>query len=290
MVVYADILLTVNLIVDFFLLKITLMILKITPKTLRLILSSALGALFSLYIFLPKSPVLIELLIHFLMSGVLTLICIGFGTLKRFLRGVITLFTVTIVYGGAMIALWQLFKPKGMIINNSVVYFNISPIVLISATVLGYFVYTLFSKIFATTSKNAKRCNVTLYALGKSVGVTAIIDTGNSLTDILSDSEIVIVDLSVATTLFGGLDIISDPLLATRYRTIPCNTVSGGSIMDGYRCDIAEIYLDDKTVPLNNPIIAISKTPIKEDYSAILNPKILDLEGKKNETAQKLNI
>ncbi len=290
MVVYADILLTVNLIVDFILLKITLKILKIIPKTARLILASFTGALFSLYIFLPQSPILIELAIQFLMSGVLILICIGFGTFKRFIRGVATLFCVTLIYAGGMIALWQLFKPSGMVINNSVVYFNISPIILIASTVAGYFLYIIFSKLFTVSSKTAKRCNLTLYALGKSVGLTAIIDTGNSLTDILSNSEIIIVDLSVAKALFGEINIEKDPLLATRYRTIPCNTISGGSIMEGFRCDIGEIYLEDKTITLNNPIIAISKTPIKEDYSAILNPKILDLEGKKNETVKKLNI
>lgn len=290
MVVYADILLTVNLIVDFILLKITLKILKITPKGVRLVLASFMGAVFSLYIFLPQSPILTELTLQFLMSGVIILICIGFGTFKRFIRAVTTLFCVTLIYGGSMIALWQLFKPSGMVINNSVVYFNISPIILVASTVAGYFLYIVFSKLFTVSSKTAKRCNITLYALGKNVGLTAIIDTGNSLTDILSDSEIIIVDLSVAKTLFGETNIEKDPLLATRYRTIPCNTISGNSIMDGFRCDIGEIYLEDKTISLNNPIITISKTPIKEDYSAILNPKILDLEGKKNETVKKLNI
>ncbi len=290
MVVYADILITVNLIVDFLLLKITLKILKITPKTLRLVLASIVGAIFSLYIFLPKSPVLIEFSVQLLMSCALTLICVGYGTLKRFSRTVLTLFTVTVAYGGAMIAFWQIFKPKGMIINNSVVYFNISPLVLIATTVLGYFLYIGFTKIFEIASKTAKRCNITLYALGKSVGATAIIDTGNSLTDILSNSEIIVVDLSVSKALFGQLDIKTDPLLATRFRTIPCNTISGSGIMEGYRCDMGEIYLEDKTICLNNPIIAISKTPIKEDYSAILNPKILDLEGKKDETAKTLTI
>lgn len=290
MVVYADILLAVNLIVDYFLLKVTLKILKITPKTYRLILASILGAVFSLYIFLPKSPVLVEFSVQFIMNSLMMLLCVGFRSLKSFMRSVITMFCVTCIYGGIMIAVWQVFKPKGMVINNSVVYFNISPLILILFTVAGYFIYLAFSKIFAIASKTAKRCNITLYALGKSVGATAIIDTGNSLTDIFSGSEIIISDKAVAITLFGTTDIEKDPLLATRYRTIPCETVSGKGIMEGFRCDMGEIYLEDKIISLNNPILAISKTPIKEDYSAILNPKILNLEGKKNETTEKLNI
>ena len=224
------------------------------------------------------------------MNSVMMLVCMGFKSVKTFLRGMLVHFGVVCCYGGVMTALWQIFKPQGMIINNSVVYFNISPVVLIITTVFGYFLYMIFSKIFAVTSKGAKRCNITLYALGKSVGASAIIDTGNSISDIMSDSEVIIADKSVAKALFGNLDITKDPLLATRYRTIPCNTVSGNSILEGFRCDICQVYLEDKIISLNNPILAISKTPIKEDYSVILNPKILNLEGTENEKTQKLSV
>lgn len=288
--VYADILFLVNLIVDYFLLRISLTVLKIAPKTWRLVLSAITGGLFSFYIFLPKSPLLIEILAHLLMNSVMMLICIGFKGFKTFLRGMLVHFGVVCCYGGIMTALWQIFKPQGMIINNSVVYFNISPVVLIITTILGYFLYMIFSKIFAVSSKSAKQCNITFYALGKSVGASAIIDTGNSISDIMSDSEIIIADKSVANALFGSLDIAKDPLLATRYRTIPCNTVSGNSILEGFRCDICQVYLEDKIISLYNPVLAISKTPIKEDYSVILNPKILELEGTENDKTQKLSV
>lgn len=290
MVVYADILFVVNLIVDYFLLRVSLKVLKTTPKTWRIVVSAVIGGLFSFYIFLPKSPLLIEILAHLLMNSVMMLVCMGFKSVKTFLRGMLVHFGVVCCYGGVMTALWQIFKPQGMIINNSVVYFNISPVVLIITTVFGYFLYMIFSKIFAVTSKGAKRCNITLYALGKSVGASAIIDTGNSISDIMSDSEVIIADKSVAKALFGNLDITKDPLLATRYRTIPCNTVSGNSILEGFRCDICQVYLEDKIISLNNPVLAISKTPIKEDYSVILNPKILNLEGTENEKTQKLSV
>ncbi len=290
MVVYADILFVVNLIVDYFLLKITLKILKTSPKPLRIVLSAVTGGLFSFYIFLPPSNFLIEILVHLLMSGTMTFVCVGFKSFKFFSRAIITLFVVTCGYGGIMTALWQVFKPKGMIINNSVVYFNVSPVVLVSTTVLGYFLYVIFSKIFAVSSKDAKRCNVTIYALGKNVGATAIIDTGNSITDMMTDSEIIIGDRAVGVALFGDLDVTKDPLLATRYRTVPCDTVSGNSILEGFRCDFCCVHLKERQITLLNPILAISKTPIKEDYSLILNPKILELEGSKDDIFEKISL
>ena len=288
--VYVDVLLVVNLIVDFFLLKITFKLLRVNPKTIRILISDLLGAVSSLYIFFPESTAFIDITVQLIISSLMMLSALGFKTLKYFLRAVGVFFAVTCVYGGIMTALWQVLKPKGMIINNSVVYFNISPLVLIVSTAIGYFLYLFLSKILALPSKTAKRCSLTLYALGKSVGLTGIIDTGNSITDILSNGEIIIVDKAVVMSLLGTEDILGDPVYATRYRTVPCETVMGRSLLDGFRCDMGEIRFEDKVIPLNNPIIAISKTPIKENYSAILNPKILEKQGKTNEIPQKLNM
>ena len=288
--VYVDVLLVVNLIVDFFLLKITFKLLRVNPKTIRILISDLLGAVSSLYIFFPESTAFIDITVQLIISSLMMLSALGFKTLKYFLRAVGVFFAVTCVYGGIMTALWQVLKPKGMIINNSVVYFNISPLVLIVSTVSGYFLYLFLNKILALPSKTAKKCSLNLYALGKSVGLTGIIDTGNSITDVLSNSEIIIVDKAVAVSLLGREDFSNDPLYATRYRTIPCETVMGRSLLDGFRCDMGEIRFEDKTIYLNNPIIALSKTPIKENYSAILNPKILEKQGKTNEIPQKLNM
>ena len=288
--VYVDVLLVVNLIVDFFLLKITFKLLKTDPKPIRVLISSGIGAVSSLYIFFPESTAFINITYQLIIGSLIMLTALGFKSLKYFLRSVAVFFTVTCVYGGIMTALWQVLKPKGMVINNSVVYFNISPLVLILSTVSGYFLYLFLNKIFALPSKTAKKCSLNLYALGKSVGLTGIIDTGNSITDVLSNSEIIIVDKAVAVSLLGTEDFSNDPLYATRYRTIPCETVMGRSLLEGFRCDMGEIRFEDKVISLNNPIIAISKTPIKENYSAILNPKILEKQGKKNEIPQKLNM
>lgn len=290
MVVYVDVLLVVNLIVDFFLLKITFKLLRVNPKPIRVLISDLLGAISSLYIFFPESTAFINITVQLVISSLMMLSALGFKTLKYFLRAVGVFFAVTCVYGGIMTALWQVLKPKGMVINNSVVYFNISPVVLIAFTAVGYFLYLFLSKILVLPSKTAKRCSLTLYALGKSVGLTGIIDTGNSITDILSNGEIIIVDKAVVMSLLGTEDILSDPVYATRYRTVPCETVMGRSLLEGFRCDMGEIRFEDKIISLNNPVIAISKTPIKENYSAILNPKILEKQGKKDEIPQKLNM
>lgn len=282
MVVYADILIVLNLIVDYFLLRISGKILGIEPKTLRILGASFTGALFSLYIFLPESRFLTELAVRIIMNSVMTFICFGYKNLKYYLKAMGTIFTVTCLYAGIMIAVWQLMKPANMVINNSVVYFNISPVILICTTVVAYFGYLFVAKTFASSSKFAQKCEVTVFADENQVSATAIIDTGNSVTDIFGKSEIIIADKAVAAALFGELDINRNEPLRFRYRAVPCGTVSGGDVLDGFRCDSAKIICEKRVIIVDKPILAVAKTALSENYSAILNPKILNATGDKN--------
>ena len=59
MVVYADVLFVVNLIVDYFLLKVSLRILKATTKTWRMVVSAVIGGLFSFYIFCKMNVIML---------------------------------------------------------------------------------------------------------------------------------------------------------------------------------------------------------------------------------------
>lgn len=289
MVVYADILVVLNLIVDYFLLKASEKILKRRVKWWRMLLSATAGALFSLYIFFPQSGVLTEFAVRFFMNCVMAFICFGFRNLKMFLKSTGVLFAVTCIYAGVMIALWQILRPDGMIINNSMVYFDISPIVLIISTVVGYFLYIAFAKVFSYSAKFSKKCEIKLSARGQTVNATAIIDTGNSAKDIFSKSEIIIVDSAVITSIFG-VGFENNQNLNPRLRMIPLTTVSGNDMLKGYRCDFAEIFYENKSITIDKPIAAISKTPLKENYSAIINPQTLEIIGDENEQTEKLSV
>ena len=81
--------------------------------------------------------------------------------------------------------------------------------------------------------------------------------------DVFSLSEIIVVDESVMCSVFDGYPF-SDSIKC-RYRVIPMNTVSGTTLLDGYRCDKAQIFFDDKSIELKSPI-----------FNAIVNPKIFE--------------
>ncbi len=269
MTVYADILMLVNFVVDYFLISIAARFLHKKPRLWRLLLSSAVGGVFSFYIFLPQSNFLFQSTVQILMSMVLCLAAFGFGGIKNFLRYTVVLFCVNFAYSGAMIALWLIFKPYGMVINNSVVYFNISPLFLILFSVIGYFLVCFLRKMLKKPFANSTYCSVTVVCKGKSLVLGGIADTGNSITDVFGFSEIFITDKDVVDALLG-----EEKQNPARFRKIPCSTITGQNLLDGYRIDFAEVLFNNKKYKFKNPVLAVSTTPLN-DCKIIVNPEKL---------------
>ncbi len=270
MIIYVDILLIVNFIIDYFLICLTSKFTNCDSPFGFRILASFAAALSSLYIFLPQSHFLIEILVRIFFSFLVCLIAFPRRKLKKLISLSIVFFAVTFCFAGAMIFIWLLFKPNGMVINNSVVYFNISPLFLIVFSVAGYFIAVLIRYLIERNSPKAKRCSIEITANGKKITLEAIVDTGNSLTDVFSNRHIIVCDISTIHQLFGRN--LESEVCERRYRAIPCSTVAGEQLLDGYRSDKATIMFKDNKIYLDGPILAISKTPLK-DCGAIVNPK-----------------
>lgn len=273
MVVYADILIILNTIVDYFLLLLTSKLIRAAPTLLRQISAAILGGFSSLLIFLPRLSFILQLSVYILSAFLITAICFDIKNKKHFFRATVVFFTVSFCYAGLMFAVWSLFRPNGMIIHNSVVYFNISPIFLIVFSVISYFAVSFLRFLLNKNAALAPKCEIKLFANNRSVTINAISDTGNSIEDIFGLSEIIITEQAAVYALFG--EDKNSIELKKRYRAVPCTTVSGSELLDGYRCDSAQITYDGKIKNLNKPILAVSKTTLGGDYSAVINPKIL---------------
>ncbi len=275
LIVYADVLVVLNTLVDYFLLLATARLARENLKTLRTVLASLLGGISSLYIFLPTQKSVVEFLYKLAVAFVVTAVCFKFKGIKHYLKNTAVFFGISCAYAGVMFALWVIFKPFGMVINNSVVYFHISPTVLVVCTVSGYIIFSVLWRLFGKSSAFAERCEITLFADNKSITLNALADTGNSIEDIFEKSEVIIADQREIEALFGSLNFENIPHLQKRYRILPCSTVSGYDTLDGFRCDSATIISGGKKIILKKPVLAVSKVRLGDDYNAIINPKIL---------------
>ncbi len=275
LIVYADVLIFLNTLVDYFLLLAVSKITNENPKTFCMVLASFLGGITSLYIFLPNSTDLLEFLYKSASAFLITAVCFGFKSFKLYLRNTGVFFLTTCAYAGVMFAFWLVFKPPQMVVNNSVVYFNISPLILTLCSVFGYILFSILWKILGKTAKYCEKCEVQVCADGKCINLKAIVDTGNSIEDFFEKGEIIITTKAQVERLFGETDYTKSNKLKRRFRVLPCTTVSGFNTLVGFRCDSAIVESEGKKITLKKPLLAISKTDFNDDYNAIINPKIL---------------
>ena len=225
--VYVDVLIVVNLFIDFMLLVCTKRILHLGGKLIRLILSAILGGLFSLAALLPTLPWVLNLLMDFVFAAVMVLIAFGKTDVKSYCKRTAVFFAVSFSFCGVMVFVYTLFKPKGMEVYNDVVYFNISPILLIILTLVCYYTMKLINRF--TKGETAKQvCLVRLVYEEFETEFTAMIDTGCDVREPFSGEYVIIVDKK----LLGGLEIARLPT-----RVIPFNSLGGNGYIEGFRTE-----------------------------------------------------
>ena len=160
MVIYIDVLLFINTIINYAILMTTERLLKRNCKLYRILLGAFAGALFSLFIFVDSDSRLLLFLLRVLSSALLTLITFGWRSKAEYLKAVVCTIFVSVAFCGIFILFYQLFKPPDMIIVNDIVYLQNDPLLLIALTAVIYVIMLLMYKLFSERIKSTDRKSV----------------------------------------------------------------------------------------------------------------------------------
>lgn len=141
LVIYIDVLLVVNLYINYFLVRGTSLMLrrKVSPR--RVIFASAVGAVGSLLILVPDLNPVLCVLIKIALGIGITFAAFGRQNKIDFLISSLSFLVVSFIFGGAMTALWNIAAPAGIFVRNGTAYFDI-PIIaaaLFTAALYGGF-------------------------------------------------------------------------------------------------------------------------------------------------------
>ena len=279
MVVYADVLIALNIFVNYFLLLSVKKLMKINVKTLNIAIGALLGGVYALSIFLENVPKPLQFLMNICALSVMTLVSFRPISLKAFLKYILCLFGVNTAFAGIMLAVWLFFSPKGMLYNNSIVYFDIDIKLLAVSTLVCYAVLRVVGLFVKRASPADKTVSVSLVNSGKSITVNALIDTGNTLKDAFTGEGVVIADKAVIKSLFGcSLTAYIEKEKSENklnIRLIPVNTVSGETVLPAVKTEQMIINKTGKTKQC--VLLAQSKTKISNgEYQLILNWEIMN--------------
>ena len=278
-VVYADVLLVVNLFVNYLLLMCSSRIMKRQTSRLRLLLGASIGAVYGLVIFLPELPHVVELLLRVVATALIVFGTFGFKNIRYFLRSFFTFFAVSIAFGGIIFVMWVTVAPVGLVYENGAVYFDIDMAVLAISTVISFIVVSTIAHFTARRAPKDSVAMVRIHSKGRSVSATALIDTGNSLCESFSGFPVVLGESDAMEKILpesvraflNGEDITASPEI----RLIMHKTVSGTGVLPAFRPDLIEVKTVSCSIKTNEVYVAVTKNNLANgEYELILNPAL----------------
>ncbi len=273
--IYVDVLIILNIYVNYFLLRTSAKITHSPLKNIRCIAASSYGSLFSLLILAPQLSSFVSTAIK--SASALTIVAVAFGIRgkRRFIINTITFFAVNLVFGGAVYAVYSWLKPDFVHFNNTYFYIDFSLVILVVTTALLYFIVCAVRFFLDRTPDEADNYKVIIRYRDKIVSLDALADTGNSLVDFFTGSPVIICGRNRLSDV-TGIDNTTDSIkkLPKGFRLIPFSTISENSVIPVFRPD--EIIIINVRNGLRKNVDAmIGFCPNSTD--AVFNPKLIKI-------------
>ena len=284
-VIYLDVLLILNLFVNYFLFLGTARLLHAVPKRLRLLAGAAAGSLFSLLI-LVDLPFWLTAAIKLPLAALLVLIAFGYRSRAVYIKTALSFFAVNFVFGGVMFAVWMLFTPAGMYVNNGVVYFNISALTLLIGTLVAYLAIRAAGWLLDNRVHKNEIRRFVIGVDGKELILNGFLDTGNKLADQMSGLPVVVCELSCVESLIppdirccfctGGTESISaveNRSWSSRIRILPYSTIGKGGLLTAFRPDYFYLLTGDgRREKEKQVLIGVTDSRLSHgEYQAVLS-------------------
>ncbi|BED92582.1 MAG: sigma-E processing peptidase SpoIIGA [Candidatus Paraimprobicoccus trichonymphae] len=284
--IYIDVLISVNLFISYSILIATSKFLYLKTNKKRIFLGAFLGALYSLSILLPELNFFVSLIVKLIMSIIIVIVTFGFN-FKNLLKITSCFYFMNIAFSGFIFILWFIFEPSGVILNNTEIYFNILPNVLVIFTIISYFTIQIINR-FVGNCKIDKdySCNLEIKVSNNIISLNAKIDTGNNLKEPFSNIPVLVVCEDLIKNVIPDnirdflckkdMENVNLESLNTNVRIIPFKTISGEGLLPAFKPDYITI-LDKKNQNLKKEVyIAICSNKILDgNCKALINPEVL---------------
>ncbi|MEG2857714.1 MAG: sigma-E processing peptidase SpoIIGA [Clostridia bacterium] len=277
-VVYVDVLFLLNFIVNYLILFASAHIAGAPIHRFRIAAAGAIGAIYGVVAFFESMRVLTMLWAKILVAVIMVVTAFGIKTYKRLLRYFLIFCGISFAFGGAVFAIYTISNGAGglMDVRNGVFYLKVPLGVLLASSAICYLI---FAFVFRRTAHGAATEHVIReveLSLGaRTTAFRALVDSGNTLCDPLTNIPVIIVEYSAARDVLphdarAVLDGISGDEFSLaitklpasmRFRLMPYKTIDSAlGMLLAFKPDMLII---DK-VEKKNMLVAISPNVISD--------------------------
>ncbi len=283
MVVYVDVLIIINFIINYFLLKITQIFSLTQYNKKRLILSALIGAIFSLGIFLNINSLFFTLLIKLISLCLCVILAFGYINKYYFFKNILAFLLANFLLIGFLIFL----QDNAVIyLKNYMIYFNINPLLLIFSIIFVFTIINIFN-IFFRENLKVDDLKATIFINNTSFKVKAFYDTGFKIKDIINNKSVMLIDYNFAKEFLGtqvNNDITAFFLHGesrgnTKITPIFYSTINGEGLLPAIKIDKMILSDEKRQGQVKNVLLAFSKEDLSNEVQLILGKEILRILG-----------
>ena len=195
MTIYVDVVLIENLIMNYIILFATGLVLKIKINHIRLILSSLLGAIYSIVAYTGFLKIYLSFILKIILSAIIVYIAYNPLSVKKMSKELLFFYLISFVFGGAAFALIYIVRPQDILMRNGL-FLGTYPLktVILGAIVAFVVIITAFTIIKNKMTKKNMIYKIEVKLNGKEIITEALIDTGNMLKEPITNLPVVVIE------------------------------------------------------------------------------------------------
>lgn len=298
MEIYIDVLLLENLVINYLILYTTAKFSRLKTSTLRLFAGAIIGALYVVFIILqPGIKVYYTTFAKILLSFFIVAVTFSPRKVLPFLKTLVLFYASTFIFAGAAMAFLFLNQQGGFVKNGIVYVFGDkkwSPI-FFSVITVGIIVKIVIEVIQSRYISDKLLIPVKIAFDNRSIDLSALLDTGNSLKDPLTNIPVMVVEFKALEELLpteirsifensreDDLNCVTATISTSRwfsrFRLIPFSSLGKeNGMLIGFKPDFIEVGEDEEKRDIKNVIVGIYNRSLSrnEKYRALLSPDLV---------------
>ena len=293
--IYIDVIFLENLIMNSIILYATAIILKIKPKMIKIIISSAIGSIYAIITYITEIEIYTSVILKTILAIIIVYIAFNPQNLKKMLKEVAIFYLTSFVFGGATLYLIYYIKPQEIFIKNGMFVGTYILKVILLGGIFALIIIKISSKIIKDkiTPKDIY-CNIKIKIDNKIIETKGMIDTGNLVKEPITNTSVVILESTLLekalpTIILNNLEnILSGDLsqipkeiqekYISKLRCIPFSSLGKqNGMLLGIKADEIEVETEYEKKVSNNVIIGIyDKTLTKRgEYRALVGIELV---------------
>lgn len=195
MIIYIDIIIVENLIMNYIILYATGLISKRKISHLRIFFASTIGTIYVIIEYISKLNIYSNMFLKSILSIVMVFIAFNSQNVKNLFKLLVLFYLTTFTFGGVATYLIYVLKPQNIIIKNGMYVGTYVLKVIFIGAIIGTIILIIAFKF--TKNKITKKdviCKIKIKLNGKEIILDTMVDTGNMLKEPLTGNPVVVVE------------------------------------------------------------------------------------------------